>query len=426
MSQKKSGARHTGWLFQKTNSKTGEKSEYWTLQYYREGNRVREAAHTKNKSVAQKLLSKRLTQVDEGDHFEPSRAKAIKISALYEALLAQTKMEERSKVRDAEALGLDRRVKRPRGVVLLEQRWKNHLGPFFGHKRAASLSTDDITAYQLQRQEVGVSNGAINRELGHLRRAFYLGRDSTPPKVKVVPKIKNLPEGKPRQGFVEDTEFNRLIKAANNLFERLFLELAFSYGWRRSEMLGLRVNQINFADRTIRLHPGSTKNGEGREVTMTAKVEELLRAAVAGKEPKHFVLTREGQEPDKPVSDFRVAWGHLCARAGVGKWVCAKCDKPVAHVRCKCGGKRRYEGLICHDMRRSAAKRLRAAGVPESVVQAIGGWLTNGMFRRYAIVSGADQRAAIKMLEEARERNAAAQSGSLPGPSAPEIQPKVN
>jgi integrase len=418
--------KHTGWLFQKINSKTGEKSEYWTLQYYKEGNRVREAAHTKNKSAAQKLLNTRLHQVDEGDHFEPSRAKAIKISALYEALLAQTKLEERSKLKDAQDLGIDQRVKRPRGVVLLEQRWKNHLCPFFGHKRAASLSTDDITAYQLQRQEEGAQNGSINRELGHLRRAFSLGRDSTPPKVKIVPKIKNLPEGKPRQGFVEDAEFNRLIKAANNLFERLFLELAFSYGWRRSEIIGLRVNQINFIDRTIRLHPGSTKNGEGREVAMTAKVEELLRAAVAGKRPNHFVLTREGQPPDKPVSDFRVAWGHLCVRAGVGKWLCAKCDGPVTHVRCKCGGKRKYQGLICHDMRRSAAKRLRAALVPESVVQAIGGWLTNGMFRRYAIVSGADQREAMRMLEEARERNNAAANGPLSAPSPAEPQAKVN
>jgi integrase len=38
-----------------------------------------------------------------------------------------------------------------------------------------------------------------------------------------------------------------------------------------------------------------------------------------------------------------------------------------------------------YDLRRTAARNLRAAGVPESVIMAIGGWRTNAMFRRYAI-----------------------------------------
>lgn len=46
---------------------------------------------------------------------------------------------------------------------------------------------------------------------------------------------------------------------------------------------------------------------------------------------------------------------------------------------------------------------LRRAGVSESVITAIGGWKTPSMFRRYAIVSNTDQRAAVEMLERARE-----------------------
>ena len=64
-----------------------------------------------------------------------------------------------------------------------------------------------------------------------------------------------------------------------------------------------------------------------------------------------------------------------------------------------------YRGLIVHDLRRSAARALRTAGVPESVIMAAGGWKTPAMFRRYAIVSSADQRAAVEMLEEARTAN---------------------
>jgi len=58
-----------------------------------------------------------------------------------------------------------------------------------------------------------------------------------------------------------------------------------------------------------------------------------------------------------------------------------------------------------HDLRRSAARALRAAGVPESVIMAAGSWKTPAMFRRYAIVSSADQKSAVEMLEQARAAN---------------------
>jgi hypothetical protein len=39
---------------------------------------------------------------------------------------------------------------------------------------------------------------------------------------------------------------------------------------------------------------------------------------------------------------------------------------------------------------------------------AMGGWKTAAMFRRYAIVSSADRRAAVEMLERARAERIAA------------------
>ena len=56
------------------------------------------------------------------------------------------------------------------------------------------------------------------------------------------------------------------------------------------------------------------------------------------------------------------------------------------------GGAQRKAGvpnLLFHDLRRSAARNLRRAGVAEGVIQKIGGWKTRSVFERYAIV---DQR----------------------------------
>jgi integrase len=235
-----------------------------------------------------------------------------------------------------------------------------------------------------------------------------------------------LKEDNVRRGFVEDADFDRLAAKATEPWLRTFLELAFTYGWRRGELLGLRVRQLNFAARTMRLDVGTTKNGEGREVTMTARVFELLRAATEGKGLDDQVLTRDEDGQQIPVRDIRTVWQSLCVRAGLAQLVCRKCGCPADPIppkakrlrgqhgsvyRCpQCLASKhrafRYEGLIPHDMRRSAAKALRAAGVAESVIMATGGWRTPSMLRRYAIVSSADQRAVVELLERARaERN---------------------
>ena len=50
----------------------------------------------------------------------------------------------------------------------------------------------------------------------------------------------------------------------------------------------------------------------------------------------------------------------------------------------------------------SAAKAARRAGVAESFIMAMGGWRTAATFRRYAIVSSADQKDAVAKIEQAR------------------------
>jgi integrase len=104
----------------------------------------------------------------------------------------------------------------------------------------------------------------------------------------------------------------------------------------------------------------------------------------------------------------------------MGEFVCRACERPATkRKRCECGARgRKYRGLIVHDLRRSAAKALRRAGVPESVIMATGGWKTPAMFRRYAIVSSADQRAAVEALEKARAENGA-RLGPVLGDAAP-------
>ena len=382
--------RGTGSVFLKPLSEKekqdGLRRKNWFIQYYRNGRRIREGTGSDDYDAAKKLLRQRLHEIDQGQYVE-RRGKPARVKDLYELLETHNFVNKRGRKRE------------------LPGRWK-HLEPVFGARLATEITTDDVMRYVRDRQEKEhAANATINRELSVLKRMFRLGYQSTPPKVLRVPYIPMLKENNVRSGFVEDEDFARLVFVADTgePWLRLFLELGYSYGWREGELLGLRVRQVNLVSRTIRLDPGTTKNREGREVAMTSKVFELLRAACARKSGEDYVLTRRGSR--SPIKDFRGSWRSLCIRAELGSVVCRKCGRAAERgKRCECGSRarRKYRGLIPHDLRRSAAKAARAAGVPESLVMSMGGWKTAAMFRRYAIVSSADQRAAVEMLERAR------------------------
>lgn len=102
-----------------------------------------------------------------------------------------------------------------------------------------------------------------------------------PSKVIFVPAFPRLAENNIRQGFLEE----KLLESCLDLWFQTVVELGATYGWRISELKKLRVNQIELENWTIRLHPDTTKNKEGREVKMTKIVHALLTLCVEGKGP---------------------------------------------------------------------------------------------------------------------------------------------
>jgi len=232
-----------------------------------------------------------------------------------------------------------------------------------------------VARYIESRQQEGAANATINRELAALKRMFRLGQQSTPAKVLRLPKIPRLREDNVRTGFLEDGQYRKLIEYCPELWFRSMVEVGRTYGWRVSEVQNMRVSQLDLLQRTIRLEPGTTKNREGREVSMTDAVYALLRECARGKAADAFVFTRPN---GKPILSFRKLWAKACAFAGC-------------------------PDLLFHDLRRTAARNLRRAGVAEGLIMRIGGWKTRSVFERYNIITQTDIKDAIVKLQESEK-----------------------
>jgi integrase len=333
-------------------------NERWEISFYdNEGRRRRQSFSTESK--ARKALNRLLTLKEAGKLGEPDTR--VRVDTLAEAYLRYMKNSK------------------PKSYLWVKRAWDKHLEPFFGGRLAGKIGTPELDEYIEQRKS-GVAgdqerkrNGSVNRELTIVKAMFnHCARELDPPLVSRVPKFpKKLRESDPRSGWIDDEQYEQLQANAPHVWLRGFLAVAYNFGFRKGELLGLRVRQVNVKDRTIQLLPGTTKNDKGRTVRMTEDVYQRLSPCVKDKKPDDWLFTWEN---GGPVRDFRVAWTKMCQAAKIN--------------------------ILLHDFRRSAIRNMIRAGVSEKTAMRISGHTTRAIFDRYDIESEADITDAAGKIEQ--------------------------
>jgi integrase len=326
----------------------------WFIQYCINGKVHKESSHSTKYGDAVKLLKRRQAEAQEGVVDGPRMDKVL-VAELLDDLLTHYQLHQ------------------PTTYNFARCEIENHLRGFFGERRVVQVGTATINRFKQAELATGRAKSSINRSLAILRRAFKLAQRTTPPKIKTLPHISLFTEDNVRKGFFEREEFDRLLAHLDPSIRAVAI-FAYHTGCRRAEILNLLWTQVDMDRQVIRLD--KTKNGEVRMVPVGfTELWDMLKTQRALRDSKYpdspFVFF--WHDTGGPIREIKYAWTKACKDAGL-------------------------QGRLLHDLRRTAARNLRRAGIDRDVIRRITGHRTDSVFSRYNIVNEDDLQCAVKVM----------------------------
>jgi len=168
---------------------------------------------------------------------------------------------------------------------------------------------EDLRRYQLHLRRRGVSAGGMNRSVSALRFFFTvtLGRGALAETLTSVREPRKLPV------VLSPEEVARLLDAAPGLKYKAALSVAYGAGLRASEVVSLKIADIDSDRMIIRVEQG--KGRKDRYVMLSPQLLHLLRAYWAASRPQGWLFP--GQNPVNPLTTRQLNRAcHGAAEAG--------------------------------------------------------------------------------------------------------------
>ena len=165
----------------------------------------------------------------------------------------------------------------------------NRLNSWFGDKFLTEITPGDIDKFKqkrkLDKNKKGefLDNSTINRDLIILQSIFTKAIDSEDYGFEKNPvkKVKKFEEDSRRERILTHEEMVRLIKAAEDNpwggHLPLFLKIALNTGMRRSEILSLKWENVDFKNKCLIIPKEFSKSKKARKVPMNDVVKTALR-----------------------------------------------------------------------------------------------------------------------------------------------------
>ncbi|MCI0598407.1 MAG: site-specific integrase [Beijerinckiaceae bacterium] len=219
------------------------------------------------------------------------------------------------------------------------------------------LGLEDVHAFQVHLVSTGISWPSLNQIVCALR-FFYgvtLRQDTIPERIPYAREPRKLPV------VLGADEVVRFLEAVSSLKSRVALTTAYAAGLRVSEVVGIRVENIDSRRMVIRIEHG--KGGKERYAMLSEQLLAILRSYWRLARPKSWLFPGRGE--DKPIEPNVL---HAACRAAVAA---AGLDKRVS----------------VHVLRHSFATHLLENGTDIRIIQVLLGHENLSTTARYTHVS---------------------------------------
>ena len=185
---------------------------------------------------------------------------------------------------------------------------------YFG-RSPEKLTLEDVRAYQVHLASMAVSWGSLNQAVCALR-FFYgvtLGQATIPERIPYAREPCKLPT------VLSADEIVRFLEAVSSLKSRVALTTAYAAGLRVSEVVALKLRDIDSDRRVIRIENG--KGGKERYVMLSEPLLGILRSYWRLAHPSLYLFP--GRTENKPIEQtvLHAACRSAAAAAGLDKRV---------------------------------------------------------------------------------------------------------
>ena len=177
-------------------------------------------------------------------------------------------------------------------------------------------SFEDLRRYQLHLVSTGAGTSTINHAVTALRFLFRV----TLRRPRVVERLPFIREPRKLPVVLSPEEVARLLDAAPSLKYKAALSVAYGAGLRASEIISLKVEDIDSTRMVIRVEQG--KGRKDRYVMLSPYLLDLLREWWRAARPKGWLFP--GQNPVNPLTTRQL--NRACHAAAM----MAELDKPVS------------------------------------------------------------------------------------------------
>ena len=176
-----------------------------------------------------------------------------------------------------------------------------------------TASSEDVRRYQLHLTASGVGVPTINQTVSTLRFFFKvtLGRPDLVERTTFVREPRKLPV------VLSPEEVVRLLDAAPGLKYKAALSVAYGAGLRVSEVVALKVGDIDSKRMIIRVEQG--KGGKDRYVMLSPHLLELLRAWWRATRPQGWLFPGRDRVQPMTTRQLRRACHAAAHMAEIGK-----------------------------------------------------------------------------------------------------------